>query len=1327
MEALSAYIPTDRRHALARGEQLPDRVHGTALFVDISGFTPLAEMLARDLGPHRGAEQLTLHLNRVYDVLIAELDCHRGSVIGFSGDAITCWFDSDRGLAATACALRMQRAMEKLGTVELPTGEELSLSAKAGLAVGVARRFLVGDPDRQLIDVLAGRLLDEMADAEHQAGPGEVVLAPSAMEALQGWVEISRQQHADDRMFYTVGELKAEVEVDPWPELATDAFTEAQVRPWLLGPVYERLQAGQGEFLAELRPAVAHFLRFEGIDYDLDESAGGRLDGFIRQVQRIVGAYDGTLVDLTTGDKGSYLYLAFGAPRAHEDDVERAASTALDLRTAVSDLPYITSIQIGISRGRMRTGAYGGRTRRTYGVLGDATNLAARLMTAARPGEILLSRAAFEAVSPIFTWQVHPDLKVKGKSEPVRVVSLDGRSRLRGQAGPEPRRLLPMVGREKELAHIEEKLRLALEGHGQIVGITAEAGVGKSRLLSEAVHFAQTQGHAVYAGECKSYATHSSYLVWSGIWRSLFGLDASLSTRAQVSALQAQVGRLSSLLLPRLPLLGALLNLTIPDNDLTQLFAANLRKTSLESMAADLLRARAGETPMILVLEDTHWIDSLSRDLLEVLGRALASEPVLMLLAYRTADASEAGPHHLAKFSHFHEIRLTNLAERQAAEWIALKVGQLYGPNLRPPSAFVERLLGRAEGNPFYIEEVLNYLKDSGVSPEDSAAFSRLDLPASLHSLVLTRIDQLPEHPRSTLRVASVFGRSFKAGDLSGAYPQLTPDRSLQGELRELERKGFTQVGSTAQQSYLFRHGVIQEVAYESLSFDLRQRLHGSIGEYIERAYSQSLAQQTDLLAYHYFRGQVWPKALDYNLEAALRAKRGFANHAAIGAGEQALEAASKLEPHAETNSKILAAHEVLGEVLTLVGEYEGALAHYGAARGLIESDAPLTGARPQRLADLCRGTAGVYERRSEYLTALEWLDRGLGFLEANVPTIERVRLEILRSGIFSRQGRYEEAAGWAEGSLVLAAAISTREGRQATAQISYLLGGIYYRQGTLDRAVEYCQQSVAAYEEIEDVPGQARAYNNLGSTYRLKGDWSHASQALQRSLEINRRIDDIQEQGAVTNNLGNIYLDQGDWERAAEHFQESNSIWKRLGAVLPDAITLSNLGQVYIREGRLPEAEAALSQSQTLYEQAGSASLLPEQDRRWAEYHLAGGSLSQALESVLRSIDLARAQEARFELGVSLRVLGQVQLASKNFDAAQVALGEGLSILEERDSEFEAARVRLAVAELAAARGSPIDRERLQATIDTFARLGARQELDQARLLAERLGGLGL
>ena len=402
---------------------MPKRVQGTSLFADISGFTPLTESLARALGPQRGAEELTYHLNRVYDTLIAQVHTYGGSVIGFSGDAITCWFDNDDGTRATTSALAMQEKMKSLAEIKLPGGERVTLGMKAAVTYGNARRFNVGDPKIHVVDVITGEMIDILAAAEHQADKGEVVIDQAAADMLGSNVIIDtwRTDAELGENFAVVDRLETAASPSPWPNIPSELLREDWIRPWLHEPVYERLQRKQGEFLAELRPAVALFLRFQGIDYDGDKKAKKKLDEFVQRVQSILTHYDGTLIQLTIGDKGSYLYAAFGAPTAHEDNADRACSAALDLRQAAADLNYISSVQIGISQGRMRTGAYGSATRRTYGVLGDAVNQAARLMQAAPPGQILIDQKVYNETSDSYTIEDLAALKLKGKIKKVNV------------------------------------------------------------------------------------------------------------------------------------------------------------------------------------------------------------------------------------------------------------------------------------------------------------------------------------------------------------------------------------------------------------------------------------------------------------------------------------------------------------------------------------------------------------------------------------------------------------------------------------------------------------------------------------------------------------------------------------------------------------------------------------------------------------------------------------------------------------------------------------------------------------------------------------------
>ncbi|HWQ12917.1 MAG TPA: adenylate/guanylate cyclase domain-containing protein, partial [Roseiflexaceae bacterium] len=381
----STYVPQDRRQALARGQDLPDRMWGAALFADISGFTPLAESLSLALGPQLGAEELTGLLNRVFGALITEVERYGGSVIGFAGDAITCWFDDRSGefaalrgaldspdtqhatphtphwaatLRAAACGLAMQCAMAPFAEVAIRQGVAARLAVKVAVAAGPARRFLVGDPQRGLLEVLAGSTLDRLAAAERLALRGEVVLEAESANGLAGCLDIAGWREAGGVRVAVVGGLRSAVRPDPWPALADADLPPELARRWIALAVAERIEAS-GHLLAQLRPAVALFLQFGEIDYDGDDRAGPLLDAYVRDVQSVVAHFGGCLVQLTIGDKGSYAYAVFGAPHAHDDNAARAVEAALALRASPPHAP-IRTVRIGVAQGWMYAGSYGG-------------------------------------------------------------------------------------------------------------------------------------------------------------------------------------------------------------------------------------------------------------------------------------------------------------------------------------------------------------------------------------------------------------------------------------------------------------------------------------------------------------------------------------------------------------------------------------------------------------------------------------------------------------------------------------------------------------------------------------------------------------------------------------------------------------------------------------------------------------------------------------------------------------------------------------------------------------------------------------------------------
>ncbi len=921
--SLHTYLPQDRLRALARGETLPDRTSGSALFADISGFTALTEGLRDSLGARQGAEELTKYLATVYTALIAEIEKQGGSVIGFAGDAIMCWFDDAHGSAApraTASAFALQAAMRSFAAIALPNGKTTGLTLKVAIATGAARRFVVGDPTINYIDALTGATVARTSTAEHLTNKGEVLLDEATVNGLGSALTI-KEWRSDTES----GERFAVASKSDWQsdlQLALPATTRPpaanKLRVWLHGAVYEREQAGQESFLTEFRPCVAVFVRFIGIDYDSD-LAEKQLDTFLRQTQNIVERYEGTLLDITIGDKGSYAYINFGALISHEDNARRAVKAALEINNK-SEL----QLQIGITQGILRVGAYGGKTRSTFGALGDEVNLAARLMTNATAGEILLSGHVHKAVANDFSFEPRTPLTMKGKAEPLPVFAVTGERQQRAIRLQEPTYALPMVGRTQELQVINDKLGLAEQGMGQVIGIIAEAGMGKSRLVAEVIRAARKKGFVGYGGACQSDAINTPYQAWKSVWQAFFGVDPDLNLKKQMRFIEGEIEDRAPERVNAMPLLNIVLDLEIPDNDFTKTLEPQYRKSALRALLEDCLRAAANDEPLLIVIEDMHWIDALSHDLLEELARALNDSRVCFVLAYRPPQLARLEAPRLEAMPNFTKIELHELNAAEAESAIRAKLAQLYpsrGGAL--PSGLVDKLMARAQGNPFYLEELLNYVRDRGLDPAD---LNSIELPDSLHTLILSRIDQLSEREKTTLRVASIVGRLFRVEWLTGYYPELGGMNRVQSDLEQLAGLDITPLDTPQPElAYLFKHIVTHEVTYESLPFATRAKLHEQLAKYLE-----GIAAPVDTIAHHYGQSNNQAKQREYFKKAGEAAKEAFANDAA-------LDYFAKLLPLLNDPNEQMELHLKRGDVLALSGQWAEAEVEYQTALILTE------------------------------------------------------------------------------------------------------------------------------------------------------------------------------------------------------------------------------------------------------------------------------------------------------------------------------------------------------------------------------------------------------
>ncbi|MCU1361480.1 MAG: adenylate/guanylate cyclase [Ilumatobacteraceae bacterium] len=1276
-ESPLAYIPTDRRHALARGDDLPRRTEGAALFADISGFTPLTEALVTALGPQRGAEELLIALNRIYDALVEQVDAYRGSVIAFSGDAITCWFDQsgdggwpssapgiqapDPVQRAVATSFAIQATMQQFATFEIQ-GAVVPLAVKVAVTAGPAVRFVVGDPAIEVIDALAGETVQRLAAGEHLAERGEVLIDQTAAGVLgdrADVVEWREDAETGDR-FAVVRSLDVDVPVDPWPELPADALSDDVVRTWMLPPVAARLEGGMGEFLTELRPAVSLFVRFSGIDYDNDPAAEQHLDAFIRAVQVILDRFDSYILQITIGDKGSYINTAFGAPVAHGDDAVRAATAALEL--IAIDTPSVGELQIGIAQGRTRTGAFGGVTRRCYGVLGDAVNLSARLMQRAAPDEILVEQSVRHATGDAFIWDDIEPFAAKGKSQLVvasRLTAAHDRASARLRL---PEYALPMVGRQAELASIMALHDVALAGRGQVVAVVADAGMGKSRLVAEVIHRARDHDIIALGGECQSYGVNASYLVWHNIWRGFFDIDGTLPADEQLEQLERHVRAINPRLVERVPVLGAVLNMPIADNELTASFDAPLRKTSLESLLVACLRSKARQQPVLLVLEDCHWLDPLSHDLLEVVGRAIADVPVLLLMAYRPRLAPHLEAPRVSQLPHFTEVVLDELPHDELSELVTTKLQALYGPEAEALPELVEELSARAQGNPFYLEELLNYLKDRGVDPQEPGALSRLDLPTSLYSLILGRIDQLTEDQKTLLKVASVIGRLFQVAMLWGVYQPFAEQPSLRSDLITLADMELTSLDSPEPElAYLFKHVLTQEVAYETLSFATRAMLHDQIGQYIEARHPGFVEQHLDLLAYHYDRSENTDKRREFLRKAGHAAQAASANLSAISYYERVL-------PLLEGHDLV----EVLlqfGQVQELVGDWPAAESSDRQALAVADSLPDVLGQARAQLA------LGVLERkRGAYTDAVQWSARARDSFERAGDNAGMSRAISDLGEVHRMQGRYPDARANYEHSLQIAEQVVDPDLRgAATAHALKGAGTVATWQGDYDAAMSLNEQSLTIRRQLADKPGVAVLLNNQGILARFQHDLDTARQMNDESLALFREIGDQWAVGQLLNNQACVAADQADYDEAQSLLHESLTIRRQLGDRAGLALSLNTLADVLIDIGQYFDAVPLLDESMAIDKQLGDQTGIAYLIEDYAGVAASQGLFERALRLAGFAAALREAIGAPLPPNEQARVERMVQPARATLDeptAAQAwaegrAMGEAQAVDE--------------------------------------------------------------
>jgi len=1206
LDALASYVPALITRRLAVDphpitEPQLEQTPAVALFADISGFTPIAERLSQR-GP-QGVEELSRLLNTYFGQLINLINDYGGDIVKFAGDALlavwplTAGKEETTALQAVQCALTAQRLL-----AGFEAGEE-TLSLRMGIGVGeVMVQHLGGEYGRWHV-LVAGDVVAQVATVERQAEPGQVILSTELWELVREVCEARPTLNG-------AWQLEAVREPQPpqalvRPSLSNEAF--AGMQAYVPGAIRTRLAAGQTGWLAELRRVTVIFLHLPSLNHD---TALEQAQNIVRTLQRAIYRYEGSMDKISVDEKGVSLIAVLGwPPLAHEDDAVRGVQVARAMQTELRKLGLPGAI--GVATGRAFCGTIGNDQRREYTMIGDVVNLAARLMQAAE-GDLLCEAATQQGAQRAFEFEALPVITVKGRTEPVAVFRpttevLRARTWMAGEQAP-------MVGRTSERMTLAARLQLLLGGQGSVIIVEGEAGLGKSRLVEDLVEQATALGIESLLGNADALKKGTPYSAWQAIFSALLEMNAQSDSGVRPNTLK-KLG-LDADGLRLLPLLNDVLPLKLDDNEMTAQMTGEVKAENTLALMLRLLQAAAGQSARLVVLEDAQWMDSASWAL--ALRAAQQVKSLLLMITMRPLP--EPAPEEftqLIKLRGVQRLKLTTLSAEDTLTLVSHRLGANSLPE--PVAAFIRQ---RAEGNPFFSEELAYALRDAGhIHIENGECrlttevrdLSALNLPDTVQGVITSRIDRLSPPQQLTLKAASVIGRTFPYPTLHHIYPVEADRQQLDIHLDALSRLDLTEQETPEPQlTYAFKHNITRDVAYNLMLFAQRRQLHRAVAEWYEQAHADELPLFYELLARHWEAAEFQSKAIDYLEKAGEQALENYANEEAIGFFTQAMKLHG--DPKAtRLPGKIDKIRKARWELR--LGEAYANAAQYGEGRKHLERGLALLGqAPPKGSGQAIASLLGQIMRQ----VAHRWFPKYfIGQQAAQRETLlEAARTYERLTEVYFFANEAVPALNAAFRSLNLAeAAGPSPELARAYAPVGTILGFIPLH----GLAQAYCQRALEMARPMNNLSARVWVSLVTGVYYAGLGQWATAHGLFDEVVEIAERLGDRRRWDDGMTNLVMLSYLQGEFKRGLEQAELFYASASRRGDVDNQGWALTERAFCALALGRVELAVDAVEELQTLFSE--NTSIVDEPLRigvygSYASTRLRQGQFAQAREA---------------------------------------------------------------------------------------------------------------
>jgi len=1251
VDPLAAYVPNLLVDWLDRE---PNRRHrrlpGTFVFADISGFTALTERLA--VRGRAGAEEMGDLLNEVFERLLTAAYDLGASLLKWGGDAVLLLFDGPEHLQrGVRAAWDMQQVMRATGQLKTSAGQ-VRLGMSIGVHTGELDVLLVGQRHREL--VVVGPAATRTVLMEKVAQRGQVVLSTEAAAGLP--FACTGAAVGDD------GALLIRA-----PEATLAPNRRAKRSGVDLGVAMsphlrDHLRAGSVDH--EHRAVTVGFVELHGCDALLAKSGADALtsavDDVISLVEDVAHDHQVTLLATDVSEDGCKVILTSGAPHSVGDGETRVLSAV----RRVVDAHGLLALRGGVTCGAVFAGDYGPFYRRTYSVAGDVVNLAARLMSRAGPGDVIALPEVVERSRTSFATSALEPFLVKGKRQPVRAFSVHGLESRRDEepldAGGWDRNAF--VGREAELSVLRAAAGAATEGAGQVVEVVAPPGMGKSRLVEELLGGTTAR---VLRADGDIYGSATPYQPMQRMLRRALELPPDVEPDRLVEVLRRLTTSVAPDLLPYLPLLGVVAGVELPSTPEVDVLDPQVRRDHAERVTSELL-GRLLPQPVVMILNDTHFMDEATGRLVRRLAADVVDRPWLLVVTTRpdTPTVLDPGPH-------VQSLALPPLDETALARLVALA---LDGTPLARHRQ--EELVRRAVGNPLFLRHLLGAV----------AAGADLDaLPDTVEAIIAVQIDRLPSAQKRWLRAASVLGMTVDLALLKGVLGAEHSDAVSAEGVADLVEPGH-EPGTLE-----FAHHLIRLTAYEALPFRRRTELHARVADLLEDSGSRDVA----LLSLHSLHGERYDAAWRYGSAAGDAAAEVYAPAEARECYRRALTACPQLPavPDVEVGEvcrRLARACMDLGEP----AEAEKALRQ---GRGRLARDR-------SAYTRVVVQTAWHRHNQGRHAQALRWVGHGRKRLGTPVTPEEwslSAELAEVAAIVHYDRGSYGAGRRWARLSVVEAGRGDDRNTLARSVGTAAVLDALSGQ--VVDEQTE--RLALDLYDEIGDVRGKGTAANKLAVAHYFAGRWDVAVRLYETATECSTRAG-VEAHAAVSaGNLAEVLLQQGLQHEALGVLRPALEVWRASSASSFLSFGLMIAGRARLELGEVDEALSQLREARELADGMGEA----------LEVLVIDGLVALALlsrdgpDAALAHVDVALARTR----------------ATSDTAAARAALtrvrGEALVALGRRAEGHEALR-----AALTAVRDEGAGDDLLLA-LEAVLRHGAREDLDALRTeraeIAQRLG----